>query len=671
MLHTSTFEYDVLNRQTRKTDVLGRSFTYGYDPVGNQTSIVDANANAASNPALGSTSLVYDSLSRVVLKTYSDGTASVSYVYDGAGRRASMTDGTGTSTYTYDAGNRVTEIIKGGDVWAYGYDQAGNVTSRTLPGGVSTTATFDDAGQQTTLVDLTGGPAKTSTYGYDLAGNRTGMLFPNGVTQSRSFDRAARLTTIINTGPSGLIGGFVYTRDANGNPTAVDVSGPAGAIATESTRNTYDNADRLTKTCFTATTCTAANQTVWTFDKVGNRLTERVGAAAVSTYTYDAADQLTAVTGPGAAAFTYNANGDMTTVGGDTYTYNTARQPTGSTIGGVTTTFTYDGNGNRTSRTRSGVASFEVVDPNSSLPVLVAERDATGTVLRRYSHDGLTPSRFEDATANTSGYYLTDGLGSVTNIIDPTGIVGATYRYSPYGAARTSSTVSAATGANPLKYTGQQQDATGLYNLRARHYNPSSGRFTQTDPMPYGAGNSFEGAYVYGLNNPVMYTDPSGLRGQLAGCALKNNPIQSRAPGMLAIRSLVLFPVPRTPPPITVPPRTLPPRTAPGTTKPPGTTTTTLPDEPTTTTALPATTTAAPTTTKLQSCEREFAQCMSEADFWYDQGSGSCSFHCYPGDRVLPWSKTCYRICMDGVRKSYLKAVSVCSRRFEQCRGKK
>jgi hypothetical protein len=36
--------------------------------------------------------------------------------------------------------------------------------------------------------------------------------------------------------------------------------------------------------------------------------------------------------------------------------------------------------------------------------------------------------------------------------------------------------------------------------------------FTQTDPMPYGAGSSFESSYVYGQNNPGLYTDPSGLR---------------------------------------------------------------------------------------------------------------------------------------------------------------
>ena len=48
--------------------------------------------------------------------------------------------------------------------------------------------------------------------------------------------------------------------------------------------------------------------------------------------------------------------------------------------------------------------------------------------------------------------------------------------------------------------------------------------FTQTDPAPLGAGTAFESAYVYGLNNPVMYTDPSGLRGSMPGQLAQRSP---------------------------------------------------------------------------------------------------------------------------------------------------
>ncbi len=503
-----TWTYDLAGRKIEQRDAAGRRFTFGYDISSNPTTVVDANANAANNPALGSTTMTYDRLNRLTQKAYSDGTPSVSWTFDSEGRVATMVDGAGTTTYGYDAADRVNLITRGTDTWTYTYDASGNITGRTVPGGANSTATFDDAGQLAALADTTG----STSFTYDLVGNMIATGFANGVTQTRTFDRASRLASISTTGPAGPIGGFTYTRDPNGNPTAIDVAGPAGIIATESMRNTFDNANRLTKTCFTTTTCTTANQTVWTYNTVGSRLTEKIGSAAVSTYTYDTVDQLTAVTGPGAATFTYNANGDQLSAGVDTFTYNTARQTTSASVGGVTTQFAYDGNGNRHSVTTGGVVTQEVWDSVDGLGTLVAERTSTGTVKRRYTYAGSMPVKFEDPVASTVGYYQTDAIGTVSNLTTSAGTVGATYRYNPYGTNRTATSVLPAYSANPLRYTGQQLDLTGNYNLRARHYNANRGGFTQTDPMPYGAGSNFETTYAYGRNNPALYTDPTGLR---------------------------------------------------------------------------------------------------------------------------------------------------------------
>jgi hypothetical protein len=77
--------------------------------------------------------------------------------------------------------------------------------------------------------------------------------------------------------------------------------------------------------------------------------------------------------------------------------------------------------------------------------------------------------------------------------------------------------------------------------------------FTQTDPMPYGAGTAYESAYVYGLNNPLMYVDPSGLRGQLAGCPWwKKNPIVSRTVASGGFGSDVRGSLPRVSSPVLV-----------------------------------------------------------------------------------------------------------------------
>ena len=85
------------------------------------------------------------------------------------------------------------------------------------------------------------------------------------------------------------------------------------------------------------------------------------------------------------------------------------------------------------------------------------------------------------------------------------------------------------------------------------------GQFTQTDPAPLGAGHPFESAYAYGLNNPLVYTDPSGLRGQYVGCNWNNRgPIANADPvrQTFALMRTQIWPIPLPPQPL--PPRTMP-----------------------------------------------------------------------------------------------------------------
>jgi RHS repeat-associated protein len=513
--------YDTAGRVKERKDTLGRRFTFNYDVAGNQTSIVDANANTAGNPALGSTTLVYDRLNRLTQRSYSDGTPTVTYSYDVQGRLETMVDGIGTMTYGYDAADRVNSMVRPNTAtsffkkdwnFAYSYDEAGNVLTRP-----NATLTYDDAGQLATHKTQNG---ELTSFGYDGAGNMTSMVFPNGVTQTRGYDRASRLSTITNVGSQGAIGAFAYGRDNNGNPTSIDVAGPSGVIPTESMRNTYDNYDRLTKTCYTTTTCTTANQTVWTYDKVGNRLSEKVGTAAVSTYTYDVADQLASITGPGAASFTYNANGDQLSAAGTTFTYNTARQLIGRNTGTGLYEFSYDGNGDLT---RAGTVD-RYWDTIGSMPMLVQENGRSDAYDLRYSYAGMLPVSTKFWYSQENSFFLTDGVGSVTNVTakgvgTANGYVSGTYRYTPFGVNRSVVTAVVpgqndyATSTSSLFYAGQQRSyGDDDYYMRARRYNPARGSFTQTDPMPYGAGSPFEGAYVYGRNNPQRFTDPLGLR---------------------------------------------------------------------------------------------------------------------------------------------------------------
>src|ERR1039458_5491920 len=116
------------------------------------------------------------------------------------------------------------------------------------------------------------------------------------------------------------------------------------------------------------------------------------------------------------------------------------------------------------------------------------------------------------ATASAFQYfYEYDGLGSVANVTDATGKAQEKYSYNPWGAAPTSTDPLGTK--NKYKFTGQALDpGAGLYYLRARYYDPSTGRFINRDPFSGSIQHPQSlNRYQYALNNPTLLTDPSGF----------------------------------------------------------------------------------------------------------------------------------------------------------------
>lgn len=106
--------------------------------------------------------------------------------------------------------------------------------------------------------------------------------------------------------------------------------------------------------------------------------------------------------------------------------------------------------------------------------------------------------------SNAVYYYHHDALGSVVALSDSAGDTVQLYDYDVYG----NFAASDQTHSNPYLFTGRRYDTeSDLYYYRARYYNPTTGRFLQTDPIGYEDGTNW---YVYCGNNPFCYTDPSG-----------------------------------------------------------------------------------------------------------------------------------------------------------------
>ena len=114
--------------------------------------------------------------------------------------------------------------------------------------------------------------------------------------------------------------------------------------------------------------------------------------------------------------------------------------------------------------------------------------------------------------------YLYDGHGSVVGLANESGVVTDTYSYDAFGNLLKS------TGStkNCYRYCGEQFDeTTGLYYLRARYMDTSTGRFISQDTYQGTINDPVSlHKYLYANSNPVTYSDPSGYM-SMAGLAVR------------------------------------------------------------------------------------------------------------------------------------------------------
>jgi RHS repeat-associated protein len=501
-LHNTTYTYDLAGRLTSELRPMNRLWSYEYDAAGNVTKVIDPIANATAGTTDYQTVFAYNGLNAVTSATHF-GSSPITYAYFDDGARRFMTDASGTSSYIYDELGRLTAYrsgyVRGFD---YQYDAAGNLTRRTSTDTTVVQLSYDDDGRMATMVTS----GLTTSYGYDPAGNLLTTALPaaNGYVESRVYDRDGRLTEVKNQKAANVLSRSTYILDPVGNRLSKETT-------TGTETYTYDVLDRLTEACFTAA-CAAPGDSFrrYTYDPVGNRLTE-VRDTGTTTYSYDAADQLTATTGPGGTVtYTYDLDGRQLSAGSRTFTWAQPDRLASTKLGNTTTTYTYDGDGLRTlasTGTQNNKKTQYDWDPNAPLAQLAAERNGAGSLLRRYRR-GLDTVMLD--TGGNPFYFHYDGLGSVVNLTNSTGVTQWTYTYLPYGGVRTETKNQNQAPDNVLRFTGEVLDPTGLYQLRARSYDPSTGRFVSLDPVAPGPTDPYVSAYVYVDGNPIRYTDPSG-----------------------------------------------------------------------------------------------------------------------------------------------------------------
>jgi len=237
-------------------------------------------------------------------------------------------------------------------------------------------------------------------------------------------------------------------------------------------------------------------------DPVGNRLSQSSSLHGISStgFSYNADDQI--------LGETYDSNGNTTATGGKTFTYDSENHLVSMNGGAVT--MIYDGDGNRVMKTANGSTTKYLVDDlNPTGYSQVVEETVNGAAQREYTY-GLQRID-EDQIVNsawTPSFYGYDGFGTVRQLTSLTGAVTDTFEYDAFGNEITRT----GTTPNNYLYRGEQYDPDlGLYYLRARYYNPLTGRFMSRDPED---GNPKIPAtlhrYLYTGADPVDGVDPTG-----------------------------------------------------------------------------------------------------------------------------------------------------------------
>jgi RHS repeat-associated protein len=333
----------------------------------------------------------------------------------------------------------------------------------------------------------------TTTYSYDPASNLATVTYPNGLQSSFTYDDLNRVTAMNAAKAS-----YSYMLSPTGSRKQVTES--SGRVVNWS----YDGIYRLTNETISLDPHSVNGSVGYGLDPVGNResQTSTIPGIGTGSFTYDPDDRLNTET--------YDFNGNTLTTGGKTFAYDFENRLKSMTAGSVAVTIQYDADGNRVAKTVNGVTTRYLVDDlNPTGYAQVVEEVTAGAVTRQYTYGLQRISQTQQiANAWTPAFYGYDGGGTVRLLTDGTGTVTDTYDYDAWG------NIVNVTGSTPnvYLYRGEQYDSDlGLYSLRARYYNPLTGRFLTRDPadavppIPQTIQK-----YSYADADPVGKLDPTG-----------------------------------------------------------------------------------------------------------------------------------------------------------------
>ena len=375
-----------------------------------------------------------------------------------------MSFGNGTTSfanaaYSYDSAGRIATVGNSADTLTYTYMPGTNIVgSSAWQNATLNTVNTYDSYKRLTNIAVNG----VNVYGYTLndKNQRTGATLPDGNTWSYDYDAMGQLTGAV--------------KQSSGNTQLAGMS--------------------------------------WFYDQIGNR-TSATENNVTTSYISNLVNQYTQI----ASQFpTYDADGNMLTCNGWTFTWNGENRLIAAESSDTRLEFSYDYMGRRLEKKVYTKGLFTLYDWSlvkhhkfvydsykliAEFDVLDADAQPASYLWQPVGLDVLLMR----TTNEVNGYYVADGNKNILAVRDSNGTELSNYTYTPFGTVENPED----SDDNPFRFSCEyHDDETDLVYYNYRYYSPELGRWIKRDPAEEQGGVNL---YVMIRNNCMATFDVNGL----------------------------------------------------------------------------------------------------------------------------------------------------------------